>query len=603
MCGYGKNVSGEEYKPANMTDAEGNLTAEGELYSFINGCTGRTYDLTEYVNDVNRQYTQVLTEETNKRVQTSYTYGNTRESGNSIWEDSRDCIANMTSYYQYNGHGDVTSRTNDDGMVTNVYQYTPFGQVTLGSAAYEGFYAYGGESYNPNTGLEYLRARYYDTGNGNFLTEDTYLGNLIDLLTQNRYSYVKNNPVNYVDPSGHKLSKTISPKNLASNSNKKTGNIKSSKKGTTKAGKTKTMSPPSSPLKKAVNTAKNNQKAKVTPKPASSHTNNSSGQKAAPKASTTDNNGAPAARIAERVKNQSSPAILNNKTSSVPNMQALSLRRQKAHLCELGSNLPDGSGNGTGDGGFGIRGIAGIAKVLENFSQRGGTDEDVATILKRVTNPTGWDVTEAAKEIEKIMMVLELPYSGKYKKLFEVDDNGEILGIYPHYVGGDDKGITLGFGHYVSPEEVTGPNKSKSEIELLYTYVPQNTSLDYYAKSSTEIVPGSDYMPIDVAYELLQSDIAFHLEKLKIGIAKIDEDRLNELNQRQLSALLLIRYKRGSLDEATYLVMNDEPKEEWIAYFTSKRTGKISDRHRAAIEIYFGADYADFYNEEYIVIH
>ena len=54
--------------------------------------------LTEYVNDVNRQYTQVLTEETNKRVQTSYTYGNTRESGNSIWEDSRDCIANVTSY-------------------------------------------------------------------------------------------------------------------------------------------------------------------------------------------------------------------------------------------------------------------------------------------------------------------------------------------------------------------------------------------------------------------------------------------------------------------------------------------------------------------------
>ena len=42
VCGYGKNVSGEEYKPANMTDAEGNLTAEGELYSFINSCTGRT---------------------------------------------------------------------------------------------------------------------------------------------------------------------------------------------------------------------------------------------------------------------------------------------------------------------------------------------------------------------------------------------------------------------------------------------------------------------------------------------------------------------------------------------------------------------------------
>ena len=153
MCGYGKNGNGEEYKPGNTTDAEGNLTAEGELYSFINSCTGCTYDLTEYVNDVNRQYTQVLMEETNKRVQTNYAYGNTRESGNSIREDSRDCIVNVTSYYQYNGHGDVTSRTNDDGMVTDVYQYTPFGQVTLGSAAYEEFFAYSGEDYNPNTGI------------------------------------------------------------------------------------------------------------------------------------------------------------------------------------------------------------------------------------------------------------------------------------------------------------------------------------------------------------------------------------------------------------------------------------------------------------------
>lgn len=38
-------------------DANGNLTAEGERYSFVNSCTGRTYDLTEYVSDVNQQYT------------------------------------------------------------------------------------------------------------------------------------------------------------------------------------------------------------------------------------------------------------------------------------------------------------------------------------------------------------------------------------------------------------------------------------------------------------------------------------------------------------------------------------------------------------------
>jgi hypothetical protein len=44
-------------------------------------------------------------------------------------------------------------------------------------------------------GLEYLRARYYDTETGRFLAEDP-----IPLL--HRYPYVDNNPVNFDDPSG-----------------------------------------------------------------------------------------------------------------------------------------------------------------------------------------------------------------------------------------------------------------------------------------------------------------------------------------------------------------------------------------------------------------
>ena len=54
-----------------------------------------------------------------------------------------------------------------------------------------------------NTGLEYLRARYYNASKGRFFQEDTYLGNLTDPLTLNRYAYVKNSPLNYIDPSGH----------------------------------------------------------------------------------------------------------------------------------------------------------------------------------------------------------------------------------------------------------------------------------------------------------------------------------------------------------------------------------------------------------------
>ncbi|MGV3146268.1 RHS repeat-associated core domain-containing protein [Streptococcus suis] len=42
-----------------------------------------------------------------------------------------------------------------------------------------------------------------DSEAGTFLTEDSYQGELSDPLSQNRYSYVHNNPVNYTDPSGH----------------------------------------------------------------------------------------------------------------------------------------------------------------------------------------------------------------------------------------------------------------------------------------------------------------------------------------------------------------------------------------------------------------
>lgn len=64
-------------------------------------------------------------------------------------------------------------------------------------------YAYNAENDNPGTELAYLRARYYDTGTGRFTTEDTWLGDICDPLTLNRYAYAKNNLVNDTDPSGH----------------------------------------------------------------------------------------------------------------------------------------------------------------------------------------------------------------------------------------------------------------------------------------------------------------------------------------------------------------------------------------------------------------
>ena len=52
-------------------------------------------------------------------------------------------------------------------------------------------------------GLYYLNARYYNPEDGRFMTEDTYRGDTTKSETGHLYVYCANNPVNYVDPSGH----------------------------------------------------------------------------------------------------------------------------------------------------------------------------------------------------------------------------------------------------------------------------------------------------------------------------------------------------------------------------------------------------------------
>ena len=57
--------------------------------------------------------------------------------------------------------------------------------------------------YDDSTGLLYLNARFYDPQTGRFISQDTYRGVPDNADTWHLYAYCANNPVNYVDPSGH----------------------------------------------------------------------------------------------------------------------------------------------------------------------------------------------------------------------------------------------------------------------------------------------------------------------------------------------------------------------------------------------------------------
>ncbi|WP_158596251.1 toxin TcdB middle/N-terminal domain-containing protein [Oleomonas cavernae] len=89
--------------------------------------------------------------------------------------------------------------TDAGGAVEERPIYAPYGQprAPLGDA--KGFI---GERHDPETGLIYLHARYYDPVIGRFVSPDT-LDPTIPGVGTNRYAYADNDPVNKSDPNGH----------------------------------------------------------------------------------------------------------------------------------------------------------------------------------------------------------------------------------------------------------------------------------------------------------------------------------------------------------------------------------------------------------------
>ena len=97
----------------------------------------------------------------------------------------------------------MTGVTGSDGYIWQSYRYNAYGDITFGKPQYNNVYSYNAESFNPNIDAQYLRSRYYSVKTAGFISEDSYLGNITDPLTLNRYNYVKSSPLNYVDPSGN----------------------------------------------------------------------------------------------------------------------------------------------------------------------------------------------------------------------------------------------------------------------------------------------------------------------------------------------------------------------------------------------------------------
>ncbi len=176
------------------------VSNDGSLVTFTYDADGarvsKTVDgvTTEYLLDKNQRYHQVLEERTDSgALIAEYVYGNQRISMKRGGEER---------YYHYDGHGSTSELTDSAGLVTDEYSYEAFGNLIASTGIGINPFMYTGEAWDSETGMEYLRARYYVPGIGRFLNMDRWIGDRYSPITLNKYLYCNANPIYFTDPSG-----------------------------------------------------------------------------------------------------------------------------------------------------------------------------------------------------------------------------------------------------------------------------------------------------------------------------------------------------------------------------------------------------------------
>jgi len=112
-----------------------------------------------------------------------------------------DGTTGAKEYFHANHQGSIIAMTGDNGLrVEGPFKYDPYGNCFAGSnpCSTGEPYRFTGRRLDPETGLYYYRARYYDPAKGRFLQTDP-VGYTADL---NLYTYVGNDPTDKTDPTG-----------------------------------------------------------------------------------------------------------------------------------------------------------------------------------------------------------------------------------------------------------------------------------------------------------------------------------------------------------------------------------------------------------------
>jgi len=111
-------------------------------------------------------------------------------------------------YYTKNAQGDVTGIVDSDYNTVVEYNYDAWGKLigttdtTSDKIGQKNPFLYRGYYYDSESGLYYLKSRYYDAQTGRFLNADSLGGQVGSLNSHNMFAYCVNKPVLMIDEDG-----------------------------------------------------------------------------------------------------------------------------------------------------------------------------------------------------------------------------------------------------------------------------------------------------------------------------------------------------------------------------------------------------------------
>ncbi len=106
-------------------------------------------------------------------------------------------------YYLTDQVDSVKVVTNDSGQVVTAHEYLPFGESWITEGNEKNAPKYNSQELDKESGYYFYNARHYDPEIGRFVTADTVVPDQFSTQSWNRFSYCRNNPIIYKDPTGH----------------------------------------------------------------------------------------------------------------------------------------------------------------------------------------------------------------------------------------------------------------------------------------------------------------------------------------------------------------------------------------------------------------